>query len=46
MYTFEARAVQEGNEYSVGNSLEKAGIITGAVVRVLMFTAICVTYYI
>jgi len=30
-YTFEARVVEDGNEYSVGDSLEKAGIITGAV---------------
>jgi len=30
-YTFEARVIEEGNEYSFGKSLEKAGIMTGAV---------------
>jgi len=31
LYTFEARVVEDGNEYSLRNSLEKAGTITGAV---------------
>ncbi|EGN97310.1 hypothetical protein SERLA73DRAFT_161412 [Serpula lacrymans var. lacrymans S7.3] len=30
-FTFEARSVENGNEYSMGDSLARAGMITGAV---------------